>query len=140
MTQPNAIWTPEQQEQWLADYEIRYLACWPDLARLTRELVGNRCCFPGCKSEGSETHHAFYLGPDASAVRLTPGVELFYLCDFHHGRRTHYLCAHNWRNWEAADRPPGWTAHQKIHYYKLLIRGWQEKRLLAIADNSRCDD
>lgn len=43
-------------------YEVRYLSCWPDLARLTKELVANRCCFPGCRNEGRETHHAFYLG------------------------------------------------------------------------------
>lgn len=131
MTQ-SVIWTPGQEEQWLASWEQRYLKHWPALANFTKELCGGLCCFPGCNSEGSEVHHAFYLGENGSAIRLVPGVHLFYLCDRHHNNRTYHLCAHNWRNWQPAEKPPGWTAHQKPEYYKLLIRGWKEKRRLVL--------
>lgn len=138
------LWLPEEPadeepnaeelaaEKWLADYEIRYLKHWPALASFTRELCGGLCCFPGCQQAGTEVHHAFYLGEDASAICLTPGVELFYLCDQHHNARTRPDCAHNWRNWKAAKKPPGWSAQQKANYYKLLMRGWQEKRSLVL--------
>lgn len=74
-------------------------------------------------------HHACYrdkLG--AIRGREIPGVHAFPLCDRHHNQRSDRECAHHPANWYAGiEPPPTLDAYQKRHYYKLLVRGWQEK-------------
>lgn len=114
--------------------EFRYHENWPTLSQLAKDLVNGQCCYPECRKEAIWTHHAVYsdrLG--VIAGREVPGVHLFPLCSEHHSRG-HIQGAHHPRNWWAGvEGEAKLDAQQKAHYYKQLMKGWNEKLAIAQA-------
>jgi hypothetical protein len=131
------------------DYSKRYgnPEVWAKKSFVVRRSVGFACCYPGCNvvdfrnlkrthkkahdsllidlSGGNlvdgkvEAHHASYLG-------TVPGEHLFPLCSLHHSRKP--KGAHHPLNWHKPRGLEVMGAHQKPHYYVLLVKGWREKR------------
>ena len=111
----------------------RYARYWCWTSKLTKQITGGLCCYPGCENRTTETHHAAYLEKDErdrlipTKGREIPGVHVFGLCDRHHSRFV-FEGAHHPINWTKGIVPPDYLdALQKPHFYCLLVEGFKEK-------------
>lgn len=102
---------------------------WQEISIEAKSLTGWKCCYPGCQHKASATHHACYQDKNGAIEgREIPGVHVFPLCDSHHDDRENPESAHHPANWYSGMLSGArLDARNRIEYYKLLVKGWDEK-------------
>lgn len=122
--------TPQPSEQ-AGPYAYRYPPNWKEISHEAKILTGTLCCFPGCKHEAAETHHARYQDEYGRSICDEPlaGIDIFPLCDRHHSHRSDPECAHHKANWiyGTCQEPLEIDSQNTPEYYQKLRQGWQEK-------------
>ena len=117
---PVIVTKPQTNGRVSSDYSIRYADNWSEISLQAKLLSKYRCCFLGCRSKCSETHHALYSDKmGLIAGREIPGVHVFPLCDRHHKE------AHSRRNWIRSHDPVSGNRNTAAFYLQLL-QGWRE--------------
>ena len=122
--------TPQPSEQ-AGPYAYRYPPNWKQISHEAKILTGTLCCFPSCKHEAVETHHARYQDEYGRSICDEPlaGIDIFPLCDRHHSHRSDPECAHHKGNWiyGTCQEPLEIDSQNTPEYYQKLRQGWQEK-------------
>jgi DNA segregation ATPase FtsK/SpoIIIE-like protein len=122
---------PYQPSEEAGPYAYRYPPNWKQISHEAKILTGTLCCFPGCRHEATETHHARYQDEYGRSICDEPlaGIDIFPLCSRHHSHRSDPECAHHKENWVygTCQEPLEIDSQNTPQYYQKLRQGWQEK-------------
>lgn len=104
-------------------YDLRYGENWVNLSKICKESLDGKCCYPNCRNNAKEAHHAMYKDiHGAIANREIIGTHVFPLCMRHH------VMAHNPRNWNIGKLPPPKLDSKNTeNFIEKLKKGFNEK-------------
>jgi hypothetical protein len=104
-------------------YDMRYGENWGILSKKCKDSLNGKCCYPNCKNNAKEAHHAVYQNEKgAIAGREIIGEHIFPLCMRHH------VMAHNGRNWTFGKMPPPkLDSCNTPNFIEKMKKGFKEK-------------